>query len=224
VTEYDKYIRVHELLALQRDSAPGGLVNHDELMFQTVHQVAELWLKLALHEVRGAVKMWGSGDLRAATHRLRRAAEIERLLCAQMPLLELMPPKEYHAIRATLGRGSGQDSPGFNRLLESPSEVWPAFEALLRARGVTLIGIHRDPEAHPEMYALVAALMDLDEGFQRFRYNHFSLVRRIIGDQVKSLKGVPAAQLAQGTTEPMFPELWKTISTLTREHTGESQY
>ena len=224
MTEYEKYIRVPELLALQRDSAPGGLVNHDELMFQTVHQVAELWMKLVLHEIRAAVRSWTGGDVRTATHRLRRAAEIETLLAAQMPLLTLMPPKEYHAIRMTLGRGSGQDSPGFNRLLECPAEVWPPFLELLRSRGVTLAEIHRDPAAHEEMYALVAAMMDLDEGFQRFRYNHFALVRRIIGDQVRSLKGVPAAQLAQGTTEPMFPELWTSINVLTREHTGEAPY
>jgi len=224
VTEYEKYIRVPDLLALQRDGQPGGLVNHDELLFQVMHQVAELWLKVALHEVRGAVRAWSAGDLRMAAHRLRRAVEIEKLLSAQMPLLELMPPKEYHAIRATLGRGSGQDSPGFNRMLECPAEVWPPFEELLRKRGVTLLEIHRDPVAHEEIYAVVAALMDLDEGFQRFRYNHFALVRRIIGDQVRSLKGVPAAQLAQGTTEPLFPELWKSINLLTREATGESPY
>ena len=224
MTEYENYIRVPELLALQRDSAPGGLVNHDELMFQTVHQVAELWMKLALYEIRAAARAWAGGDLRVAAHRLRRATEIEKLLAAQMPLLTLMPPKEYHAIRATLGRGSGQDSPGFNRLLECPTEIWPSFQELLRCRGVTLAEIHRDPTAHEEMYALVAALMDLDEGFQRFRYNHFALVRRIIGDQVRSLKGVPASQLAQGTTEPMFPELWTSINTLTREHTGEAPY
>lgn len=224
MTEYDKYIRVQELLALQRDSEPSGLVNHDELLFQVTHQAAELWMKVALHEIRGAVRAWGAGDLRIAAHRLRRAAEIEKLLAEQMRFLELMPPKEYHAIRETLGRGSGQDSPGFNRLLESPAEVWPAFQELLRSRQKTLIQIHRDPEAHEELYAVVAALMDLDEGFQRWRYNHFALVRRIIGDQVKSLKGVPASQLAAGATEPMFPELWQTINALTREHTGESGY
>jgi tryptophan 2,3-dioxygenase len=224
LTEYDKYIRASDLLSLQRDTAPGGLVNHDELMFQTVHQVAELWMKLVLHELRGAVRSWSGGDLRMAAHRLRRAAEIEKLLGAQMPLLTLMAPREYHAIRMTLGRGSGQDSPGFNRLLECPKEIWPPFVELLRARGVTLLDIHQDPAAHEEIYSVVAALMDVDESFQRFRYNHFALVRRIIGDQVKSLKGVPASQLAQGTTEPMFPELWTSINQLTRAHTGEAPY
>lgn len=222
MTEYDKYIRASELLTLQRDSASGGLVNDDELLFQVTHQAAELWMKVVLFELRVAVRAWGAGDLRKAARRLHRAAEIEKLLAAQMRFLELMPPREYHAIRVTLGRGSGQDSPGFNRLLECPAEIWPAFQELLRSRGQTLIEIQRDPVAHEEIYSVVAGLMDVDEAFQRFRYDHFALVRRIIGDQVKSLKGVPAAQLIAGATEPMFPELWQTINTLTREHTGES--
>jgi hypothetical protein len=33
-----------------------------------------------------------------------------------------------------------------------------------------------------------------------------------------SLKNVPASQLELGTREPLFPELWKTISALTFEH------
>jgi hypothetical protein len=33
-----------------------------------------------------------------------------------------------------------------------------------------------------------------------------------------SLKGVPSAQLEIGTREPLFPELWETISGLTDEH------
>ena len=40
---------------------------------------------------------------------------------------------------------------------------------------------------------------------------------RVIGSKVMSLKNVPAAQLEQGTREPLFPELWETISTLTGE-------
>jgi hypothetical protein len=34
---------------------------------------------------------------------------------------------------------------------------------------------------------------------------------------VKSLKDVPAAQLAKGMTESFFPELWSQVNVLTRE-------
>jgi hypothetical protein len=44
------------------------------------------------------------------------------------------------------------------------------------------------------------------------------LAFRVIGSKVLSLKGVPSAQLELGTREPLFPELWETISALTAEH------
>src|SRR5262245_53269778 len=46
LTDYEKYIRTEELLALQKTQ----LTCHDELQFQIVHQVAELWMKLIEHE------------------------------------------------------------------------------------------------------------------------------------------------------------------------------
>ena len=54
LTDYEKYIRTDELLALQKRA--DQLSCHDELLFQTVHQVAELWMKLAEHELRGAAR------------------------------------------------------------------------------------------------------------------------------------------------------------------------
>ena len=40
LTDYEKYIRTEELLALQK--APEALTCHDELQFQVVHQAHEL--------------------------------------------------------------------------------------------------------------------------------------------------------------------------------------
>ena len=42
-TDYEKYIRTDELLALQKPEE--ALSCHDELQFQIVHQVAALWMK-----------------------------------------------------------------------------------------------------------------------------------------------------------------------------------
>src|SRR5512135_1462218 len=49
LSDYEKYIRTEELLALQK--AGEQLSCHDELQFQIVHQVAELWMKLIEHEI-----------------------------------------------------------------------------------------------------------------------------------------------------------------------------
>jgi tryptophan 2,3-dioxygenase len=43
-SDYERYLRTDDLLALQKP--PEERVHHDELLFQTVHQASELWLKL----------------------------------------------------------------------------------------------------------------------------------------------------------------------------------
>ena len=48
-SDYERYLRTDELLALQKTAEER--VHHDELLFQTVHQASELWLKLACAEV-----------------------------------------------------------------------------------------------------------------------------------------------------------------------------
>ena len=48
-SDYERYLRTDELLALQKPAEEQ--VHHDELLFQTVHQASELWLKLAGTEV-----------------------------------------------------------------------------------------------------------------------------------------------------------------------------
>ena len=45
-SDYERYLRTDELLSLQKP--PEERVHRDELLFQTVHQSSELWLKLAV--------------------------------------------------------------------------------------------------------------------------------------------------------------------------------
>ena len=63
-----------------------------------------------------------------------------------------MAPKDYMTIRNALGRGSGQESPGFKRMLQLPDEIWPSFAALLAKREVTLRQIYEEPDKHPELF------------------------------------------------------------------------
>ena len=54
-SDYERYLRTDELLALQKDA--DEWVHRDELLFQTVHQSSELWLKLAWNEVEEAARL-----------------------------------------------------------------------------------------------------------------------------------------------------------------------
>ena len=51
-TDYERYLRTDELLSLQK--SPSEMAHRDELLFQTIHQASELWLKLAAAEVAEA--------------------------------------------------------------------------------------------------------------------------------------------------------------------------
>jgi tryptophan 2,3-dioxygenase len=150
---------------------------------------------------------------------LARCRLIIDLLREQIIILETMAPADYHVIRlASLGKGSGQESPGFKKLLDVGKRLWPHFQALLGRRSVSLIELERNPRDHYELFRLVQAMMDYDEAFMKWRFTHMRLAFRIIGSKVLSLKGVPSAQLESGTREPLFPQLWEAISGLTDEH------
>ena len=216
-TDYERYVRVAELLELQK---PIELLAHpEERLFQTTHQAAELWLHHIDYEIDRAVALIGRDQPQGAADLLNRCRLIIDLLREQILILETMAPADYHVIRVgSLGKGSGGESPGFAKLLTAGKRLWPPFEQFLERRSVTLLEVERTPAAHYEVFRLVQALMDYDEAFLKWRFTHMRLAFRIIGSEVMSLKGVPAAQLEMGTREPLFPRLWETISALTAEH------
>src|SRR5262249_30777772 len=196
-----------ELLALQK--APDALTCHDELLFQVVHQASELWMKLIEHELGLFCALLGERALPRAVHTLRRVAMIQRLLIEKIDLLDTLSPADYMTIRTGLGRGSGQESPGFRTMLRLPGEtVWPAFAAFLDGEGVELRTIYEHPHDHEQLYLLCEGLVDYDQLLQMWRQRHLMLVYRIIGTGTPSLKGKPSDLLAHGMKQRFFPRLW----------------
>jgi tryptophan 2,3-dioxygenase len=216
-SDYERYVRVPELLELQKPV--DRLSNPEERLFQVTHQTAELWLHHIDYEIDRLCAFIDGDQVLLAADLLSRSRLIIDLLREQIILLETMAPVDYHAFRvASLGRGSGQESPGFQVLLGAGGKIWPRFEALLSRRSVTILEIERAPRSHDDLFRLVQAMLDYDEAFLKWRFTHMRLAFRVIGDRVLSLKGVPAAQLEAGTREPLFPELWAAISALTAEY------
>jgi tryptophan 2,3-dioxygenase len=207
LSEYERYLRVPELLGLQK--AGDIRAHHDELLFQIVHQVEELWMKLALEELVLTNDRLDRDQLVQARYSLARIFQIEQLMTQQFRLIEQMLPAAYFAVRAALGRGSGQESPGFNAMLRETPKVWPHFQGALDRAGVTLLDIHKDPNRHPALLELAEAMIDVDEGFQTFRYHHINLVKRIIGHGTPSLKGKPTELLEASFKTQLFPALWE---------------
>ena len=173
-------------------------------------------MKVIAYELRVSMDEMARNDLPEATLRLGRVREIERVLVDQMAVMETLSPADYHPIRMTLGHGSGQESPGFNQILQLAPEVNTAFSARLAASGLALLELHQDRRTHQSLYALLQAMMDVDAWFQRFREAHYHVVKRVIGSEVRSLRNVPASRLEETSREPLFPELWRVINELTR--------
>lgn len=247
LTEYEKYIRTEELLGLQKSA--DTLTCHDELQFQVIHQAHELYMKLIAHELGffaellgkaggGAVAAGapggaatGSDDpegggnaVARALTTLHRVTMIQRLLMTSIDLLDTMSPIDYMTIRTGLGRGSGQESPGFRTMLRLPGEtVWPAMAAFLERAGVELRAIYERPHQHHQLHQLCEALLDYDQLLQTWRFRHLMLVYRIIGTGTPSLKGKPSELLAHGMKQRFFPKLWDVRDELFAEWTKEME-
>jgi tryptophan 2,3-dioxygenase len=214
-SDYERYIRTQELLSLQKPTT--SLANHDELFFQCIHQAMELWFKVAGFELEKIARFVDGDDLERAAWHLRRTADMLDHVGDGLPLLETLAPADYHEIRLALGRGSGQDSPGFKLILEELPGLWAPFERALERHGLSLLAVFQTPHApaHQGLFRAAQGYLQLDEAFQRFRYDHLQLARREIGLAVRSLKGVPARNLEQGVLKPSYPALWTVIEELT---------
>ena len=217
LTDYEKYIRTDELLALQKPV--DALSCHDELQFQIVHQAAELWMKLCEHELVFAAERMRAGDVARAQRSLHRVRGVQTILIDQLSLLDSMAPRDYMTIRNALGRGSGQESPGFRRMLQLPEEIWPSFEALLARHEVTLRQVYEAPDRHGELFNVAESLLDFDQNLQGWRMRHLLLVYRQIGAGTPSLKGKPSELLADGMKHRFFPKLWEVRDELFAEWT-----
>jgi tryptophan 2,3-dioxygenase len=214
-SDYERYLRTDELLALQKTAEERA--HHDELLFQTVHQSSELWLKLAWNEVELATGHLRLGEIASALRLLRRANLALRLITDQLDMLELMSPWEYtSAIRPVLGHGSGFDSPGWANLRRVAPELGQAFHHLRREAGLSLSELYRRGREYEELYQLAEALAELDERATMWRIRHFKVVERIIGGEVVGTQGTPVELLGRLIHKQLYPELWSVRNELTQ--------
>ena len=212
-SDYERYLRTDELLALQK--GPDEWVHPDELLFQTVHQSSELWLKLASSEIASATKHLEQSEVAAALRLLGRASDCMKVVNSVLDHLEHMSPWEYQAIRRVLGHGSGFDSPGFRSLRHVTPPLGQAFHALRREAGLTLAEVYVQAREHEELYQLAEHLIELDERITLWRIRHYKVVARVIGDKVVGTQGTPVEVLGQLISKNLYPELWEVRNELT---------
>jgi tryptophan 2,3-dioxygenase len=212
-TDYERYLRTDELLSLQKPASERR--HRDELLFQTIHQTAELWLKLASEEIAQATSHVESDALAAAVRLLRRAVDALDIVNQNTRQLAHIAPWDYRAVRQSLGHGSGFDSPGFRKTHELSPKLGHAFLQLLERQGVTLLALYQDSSAHGDIFQLAERLLDWDERLIFWRGLHLKMVERIIGGHVIGTQGTPVEVLAKRIDVRYFPELWDVRNELT---------
>jgi len=256
---YGGYLQLAQLLAAQqplsgRDGTP---VRHDEMLFIVQHQVAELWMKLMIHELRAAIAHVRADALEPCFKILARVKLIQKQLFEQWAVLETLTPSEYEAFRPTLGTSSGFQSAQYRAiefllgnkqarvvevfahdapvhaeltaLLESPS-LYDEFLRHLHRRGLPVPPerLTRDftlpYESHPQVvqvfktiyddpshwwdaYDMCEKLVDVEEGFQLWRFRHMKTVERIIGHKTGTGGSSGVTYLRRALDQAFFPEL-----------------
>lgn len=205
--DYEKYLNTPALFLCQKPFSE--FCNRDELQFQIVHQIEELWMKLIAYTLLDIDDHMAARDTCRVVTLFHRAHIAQRLMIEQLRLLETMSPKEYQTIRLGLGNGSGQESPGFRTLLKMPPFLWETYtKHYLAPAGLTVAAVYDGAYDHGEAYVVAERLVEYDELFQNFRFHHMQLIRRSIGVDAKSLKGRPVEILESGCRHAFFPELW----------------
>jgi tryptophan 2,3-dioxygenase len=212
-SDYERYLRTDELLSLQK--TPEEQVHRDELLFQTVHQSSELWLKLAVAEVEEATTLVERRELAAAIRLLRRSCHCLRFVTDQLEMLEHMSPWEYHEVRKVLGHGSGFDSPGFRGVRDATPALGRAFHGLLAEAGLTVVELYQRGREFEELYQLAELLTEWDERITVWRFRHYKVITRVIGANVVGTQGTPVEVLGRLINQTFYPELWAARDRLT---------
>ncbi len=112
---YAGYLQLDTLLSAQRPLRQPPC--HNEMLFIVQHHVAELWMKLLIHELRAAVAHLQVDDVDACLKILARVKQVQRQLFEQWAVLETLTPSEYLEFRPVLGPSSGFQSLQY-RLIE----------------------------------------------------------------------------------------------------------
>jgi tryptophan 2,3-dioxygenase len=115
-TAYWDYIKIEELLSLQGGIAETDReLTNDEVMFITVHQIDELWFKLAIRELVHVRDLFAQDKVReqslsSAVRGIRRCALLFEQVARHFALMETMTTRDYLGFRDKLTPASGFQS------------------------------------------------------------------------------------------------------------------
>jgi len=152
---YGQYLRLDRILDAQEPLSP----DRNEMLFIIQHQTSELWMKLMLHELKGAIEGLRADKLPSVFKMLARVSRIMEQLVQAWSVLATMTPSEYTALRPYLGTSSGFQSFQYreiefrlgnkNRAMLTPHATNPAVADELRQ-------VLSEPSLYDEAIAVLA--------------------------------------------------------------------
>ena len=148
--DYGSYLALDTLLSAQRPISD----HHDEPLFIIQHQTTELWLKLALHELRAVRSCLDADDVRRARKALARVKHVFRTITDQWSVLATLTPSEYTEFRGVLGNASGFQSYQYR-----------AVEFILGNKNERMLKVF---ESRPDAHAMLADLLDSPTVYDSF--------------------------------------------------------
>ncbi len=152
---YAGYLQLDTLLSAQRPLRQPPC--HDEMLFIVQHHVAELWMKLLIHELRAAVAHLQVDDVDACLKILARVKQVQRQLFEQWAVLETLTPSEYLEFRAVLGPSSGFQSLQYRQI-----------EFLLGNKNADMLRLFAHDPAAPDALRAVLEAPSLYDEFLRY--------------------------------------------------------
>src|ERR1700753_490036 len=129
---YSDYLQLDKLISAQSVLSTA----HDETLFIIQHQTSELWMKLAIHELKATCRLIAADDLQPAFKTLSRVSRILEQLNSAWDVLRPMTPSEYTEFRSLLGQSSGFQSWQYR-----------AIEFLVGNKNAAMVQIHADDAA-----------------------------------------------------------------------------
>jgi tryptophan 2,3-dioxygenase len=92
--------------------------------------------------------------------------------------------------------------------------VWLAFEHQLEQAGLELIELYRRGREFEQLYQLAELLIEWDERIWVWRFRHYSIVARALGEETVGTQGTPVQVLGKLIAQRQLPKLWDARSTL----------
>ena len=111
-------------------------------------------------------------------------------------------PSTYDiALRALAGRGLLPHG-ALRTTYDTPPESNPLVLA-------AWLAVYRDTKTHWDLYYLAEKLVDVEDNFRRWRFNHVTTVERLIGHKTGSGGTTGVSYLRKVLDVVLFPELWQ---------------